>query len=71
MTKKDYIAFASLFSSYRPEGNLDDERPAIGVYACPEVLAICKGTARIFQNDNGRFDRDRYLAACGVRKEDR
>lgn len=64
MTKKDYQAFADMFKSYATgEG-------AGGVYQCPETLEICKRTANIFANDNPRFDRDRYLAACGVRKED-
>ena len=58
MTKKDYIAFARLFI----EAN---------VYTCPETLELCKRTADLFARDNSRFDRNRYLDACGVRPEDR
>lgn len=58
MTKKDYIAFAQLFRDL-PEG----------VYTCPDVLEVCLRTARLFAADNGRFDRDRYLEACGVKRE--
>lgn len=65
MTKKDYEVFARMFSSYATQDG------AAGVYQCPETLEICKRTADIFSNDNPRFDRQRYLAACGVRIEDR
>lgn len=59
MTKRDYIAFAELFKS------LD-----AGPYTCPDVLDVCYKTADIFQQNNIRFNRERYLLACGVRKED-
>ena len=58
MTKKDYIKFARLFKE-------------IGVYDCSDTLLIVKRTADIFAEDNGRFDRGRFLDACGVRAEDR
>lgn len=41
-----------------------------GPYTCPDVLDVCLKTARIFERDNTRFDRKRYLLACGVREID-
>lgn len=60
MTKKDYEAFAGMFRTYGEAG----------VYTCPEVLALAKESAKLFQRDNPKFDRDRYLKACGAKLED-
>jgi hypothetical protein len=57
MTRKDYEAFAKMYREY-------------GVYTCPDTLTLAKRTAGIFERDNQRFDRTRFLAACGVKKED-
>jgi hypothetical protein len=65
MTKKDYEAFARMFRSYMSYPTAET-----GVYTCPEVLDICKLTANLFGQDNARFDRERYLRACGVRPGD-
>lgn len=64
MTQKDYVKFAEMFRTYSTgEGSG-------GVYQCPETLELAKRTADIFAGDNPRFDRGRYLKACGVRPED-
>lgn len=64
MTKQNYEAFARMFRNYATgEGEG-------GVYQCPETLELAKRTADIFAADNARFDRGRFLKACGVRPED-
>jgi len=65
MTRKDYEQFAAMFRTFSIEGHEN-----VGPYACPETMKLCKGTADIFARDNARFDRKRYLGACGVRIED-
>lgn len=59
MTKRDYVAFAEMFKSLEA-----------GPYTCPDVLSVVYKTADIFARDNSRFDRARFLLACGVRQED-
>jgi hypothetical protein len=59
MTKKDYEKFAKMFRTLEA-----------GPYTCPDVLEVCYKTADIFGEDNPRFDKGRYLKACGVRPED-
>jgi hypothetical protein len=54
MTKKDYQAFAKMFSDVGPE---------YGSNAWEELV---ERAADIFARDNSRFDRDRFRAACGV-----
>ncbi len=49
MTKKDYIKLAELIKEY----NLQIDRPGY-------VLTLCN----ILQEDNPRFDRERFIAAC-------
>lgn len=52
MTKKDYVAIAQVLNS------------AIIGQASPERVA--EKMAEVFKLDNPRFDRARFLAACGV-----
>lgn len=52
MTKKDYIAVAAVMNSAMI-GNADPER-------------VARKLAEVFALDNPRFDRARFLAACGV-----
>lgn len=63
MTKKDYIAIAKVvkeeYERYSPE---DPER--ICVLESLETIAI--NLAGVFSSDNPRFDRARFLQACGV-----
>lgn len=63
MTKKDYVAIAKVFK---------------GVWSGPiatrntAVRLVLHGTAlhlsRVFAEGSSRFDKDRFLRACGVEK---
>jgi len=55
MTRKDYVMIAEVIK------NLDE---VIDEYAL-EVLA--DNMADSLESDNPRFDRDRFLSACGVK----
>lgn len=54
MTKKDYIAIAAVIKVANNQGD----------------TATCKFIARniadVFQSDNSKFDRARFLRACGI-----
>lgn len=56
MSRKDYVAFANAFNT--------------ATASTPEAeqlrQELAKEAARIFANDNPRFDRARFLAACRV-----
>jgi hypothetical protein len=61
MTRKDYEAIAEVIKDARdywcPDGaNLAD----------PCSLSIACGIAAVMQTDNPRFDRDKFLTACGI-----
>lgn len=57
MTKKDYIAMANIIRKVRKSHNYNSD----GITAADEIAC---GLAIIFKNDNQRFDRDIFLAAC-------
>jgi hypothetical protein len=59
MSRKDYIKMAALLKAQR-EGIQNLESLKI-------VDSVIKATADMFAEDNPRFDRDRYLKACGVK----
>jgi len=59
MTKKDYQKFADMF---RHELILENE----GSDADKAIWRIIGNVADLFQVDNPRFDRDRFLRACDV-----
>jgi hypothetical protein len=58
MTRKDYIAFAAAFKKEMPGANWD---PNKRVQWALDILAV----AAVLQADNGRFNRARFLTACG------
>jgi hypothetical protein len=63
MTKKDYIAIAGAInqSNYVPKADTGyAEGTANACYTIAHKLAY------IMERDNPRFDRARFLAACGV-----
>lgn len=73
MTKKDYIKFAAMLNTH-----IDNTQKSIGLSTTHDVLeyhtarlteveAIVRDVADIFQDDNPRFDRDRFLQACGIK----
>lgn len=57
MTRKDYIAIARALNNAKPEGPLAAFR---------QHTQDCNAVADALQRDNERFDRDRFLTACGV-----
>lgn len=69
MTKKDYEAIARVFSDMRAS-YFDGSRPHLseserqcGAYAVKRsAVSMCD----VFAADNPRFDRSRFLKACGV-----
>lgn len=59
MTKKDYILIAEAIkkTSDSAKGNLSEE--------CAVQATACN-IADVLERDNTRFDRSRFLEACGV-----
>jgi hypothetical protein len=66
MTRKDYVAIAAAFKLC-----LDNRRQAqaeTGMFAeqIAGFIDAVNITAAVFAADNPRFDRERFLKACGV-----
>ena len=61
MTKKDYIIFASVIKQH-----IEDEGGKENPSAKIALERLAKTLCSIFQEDNARFDRTRFLAACGI-----
>ena len=59
MTRKDYEVLAAALADARPTAN---ENKAWHSQHCIDALAVADALAR----DNARFDRARFLKACGV-----
>ena len=62
MTRKDYIQIAKVFNAHMKaaiDSGAGDQQETI------EDLAA--GIAIMLQNDNARFDRNKFLTACGVK----
>lgn len=63
MTKKDYEAIAAvIYATYPTYENEADEPAREGKIA--QIIAIVNGLADRFQQDNPRFDRQRFGDAC-------
>lgn len=61
MTKKDFEAFARIIrSEYADAQELETKLV---------IERITRRWADVCANDNARFDRARFLAACGIEKE--
>lgn len=63
MTKKDYIEVARIIKGVEPLGSMNDGAKA-GIELARREIA--RELASLFQRDNGRFDRERFMAACGL-----
>ena len=61
MTKKDYVAIAALLKHRRPNADMLTPSPAYSMWH-----GIAWDLCDVFASDNPRFDRARFLAACGV-----
>ena len=60
MTRKDYILIAAALKAARDYSTAHHEQPADTFVTA--VLTLCDRLAQ----DNPRFDRGRFLKACGV-----
>lgn len=66
MTRKDYVAIANCFSVLRSEWAnrvVQDGYEEIRIGA---VWQAARLIAEMMSRDNPRFDRERFLKACGV-----
>jgi hypothetical protein len=65
MTRKDYVRFAAMLKQQRIDAMKPEYADQHSHYS-----SYCDGTARctadVFAADNERFDRARFLKACGV-----
>ena len=62
MTRKDYVALAK---AVRLVDN--DARNANDAKARETIAAVVEELGHALKADNGRFDRERFAAACGVK----
>ena len=61
MTRKDYVLIADTIA------NLREQQRDAGAFANnPSLLEVAEELAHALQGDNPRFDRARFLDACGV-----
>jgi hypothetical protein len=60
MTRKDYVAIAAALNAcrYHPDDGAETD------WACCDIHA--RAIADVMARDNPRFDRARFLKACGV-----
>jgi hypothetical protein len=63
MTKRDYILLAAALKSARVSNITGNANRTIWNNAQRNAATYI---ADALQSDNGRFDRDRFLTACGV-----
>lgn len=61
MTRKDYVLIADTIANLR-----EQQRDAGPFTNNPSLLEVAEELAHALQGDNPRFDRDRFLVACGV-----
>lgn len=63
MTKKDYISIARVLADNRRDHATYDSQ-SMAIVRCTDVA---NDIADMLARDNSRFDRERFLAACGVK----
>lgn len=61
MTKKDYIVVAAALREQLPR------RAWLNKWQ--QYEAVCSSLAAAFLKDNPRFDRERFMVACGIEGE--
>lgn len=64
MTKKDYQAIAAIFVKYDSDPESDTD--AFDAGHTTAVRDIAWQLCEVFKRDNPRFNRERFLAACGI-----
>lgn len=69
MTRKHYEAMAAIIRE-QVEASQDGSRvrdvESSGAYVRNVLGVVARDMARVFAQDNPRFDRSRFLAACGI-----
>ena len=65
MTKKDYEKFADMLSAYVRASTII-EAPAFKFGFETATSNIIESVANVFAADNARFDKERFLKACGL-----
>lgn len=58
MSRKDYIEVADIIRVQNDLATTDPERG--------QLTRIARDLAGFFARDNGRFDRQKFLSACGI-----
>lgn len=67
MSRKDYQAFADSIHSMLAESYSASGKPLYDAFTLERVaIEAC----RIFESDNPRFDRQRFMVAAGLRNKD-
>jgi hypothetical protein len=66
MTKKDYIKFAKMIAEEKERIVRDEPMLDTRELLTDELLTVSHKIARLFADDNSRFDRSRFLRACGL-----
>jgi len=66
MTKKDYELIAGLLNNYT---NNDIGGLMLTDDQITTARAICKALANELRRNNDRFNKDKFLTACGVYKQ--
>lgn len=64
LTRKHYHSIAEIFKQNLEEIKPIDSMLAQYGWAC--IACVAEELADYFEKDNPRFDRDRFLEACGV-----
>jgi hypothetical protein len=63
MTRKDYVLIAATLASHR---RVDYPNRTDYLVLCERFAEALERSSGFNANGNRRFDRDRFLAACGV-----
>ena len=63
MTKKNYVAFADMMAELKPEFNANKKYEKGARYAM--YFEIMQGMCEVFEEDNPRFDAERFAEWVG------
>lgn len=66
MTRKHYVAVATIIRARRNGSALDMYRGSTVAQVRSTLDDVARDLADVFAQDNPRFDRGRFLAACGI-----
>lgn len=61
LTRQHYKAIAEMIRK-----QYKNESTSVAVYARPAVIEIARELADYFASDNPLFDRNKFMAACGI-----